>query len=81
MARHRDRDIAYSEDTLAQLELLAPQGAEGAGPADLFREAESALQAPLPSALGLGGDEALAAELLKGITGVGGGGDDEDGDK
>ncbi len=85
MTRHRDRDIAYSEETLAQLELMSPAEAERSlGPADLFREAEAALQAPLPGALGLGlgsGDEALAAELLKGITGGGDEADAGDSDK
>ncbi|MBM3501218.1 MAG: hypothetical protein FJX74_21415, partial [Armatimonadetes bacterium] len=82
MPSHRDRDIAYSEQALAALELLAPREAAahvGPTPAELFREAEAALQAQLPSALTLGavlegGDDddedlddeeaALAAEAL-----------------
>jgi DNA-directed RNA polymerase subunit beta' len=55
MPSHRDRDIAYSEDALAQLELLAPaEAAPGQPtPAELFREAEAALQARLPTSLSL----------------------------
>jgi DNA-directed RNA polymerase subunit beta' len=84
MAAHRDRDIAYSDEALKELEFLTPpdQAEGGLGPADLFREAEAALHAPLPAALTLGavggdeedseedgdggGDESLAADLLKG---------------
>jgi hypothetical protein len=87
MPSHRDRDIAYSDRALAELELLAPRGAaarSGPSPAELFREAEAALQAQLPSALTLAAvldgddddgddledeDAALATEVL---------GDDED---
>jgi len=55
MARHRDRDIAYSEDVLAQLDVLSQTQHAEARPksADLFEEAEAALQAPLPAVLAL----------------------------
>ncbi len=84
MDRYSDRDIAYSDEALRELELLTPpdRADVSLGPADLFREAEAALQAPLPTALTLGGasgddgdseddgngdgDESLAADLLKG---------------
>jgi len=67
MAGHRDRDIAYSDEGLAQLELLAPaELAAPPRPADLFREAEAALQAHLPTTLTLGavaGDDHLDDDL------------------
>lgn len=49
MPDHRDREIAYSEEALAQLELIAPrEPLTRPSPADFFREAEAALQAQLP---------------------------------
>ncbi|MBM3472784.1 MAG: DNA-directed RNA polymerase subunit beta' [Armatimonadetes bacterium] len=80
MPSHRDRDIAYSEEALAQLELPGPADVTAGPPtpAELFREAEAALQARLPTSLTLGAvlgvddeedegdedDEDLAAELV-----------------
>ena len=79
MSTHRDRDIAYSEDTLAHLELLSPASKGTPVSADLFKEAESALKAQLPTTLSLGavlagegddeGDAKLASELLAALDG------------
>ncbi|MGQ9730515.1 MAG: DNA-directed RNA polymerase subunit beta' [Candidatus Zipacnadales bacterium] len=68
---HREREISYSDEALAQLELMGP--ADLPSPptiAGLFQEAEATLQVRLPSSLTLGSlehfdeENTLSSELM-----------------